>query len=75
MNKIKQTNDEKKEYQKMILNKSENHLLFNTKIADIIIHDYGYSINPNNNRKKKFTFIILIIINIEKLIFLKKKKS
>ena len=39
MNKIKQTKDEKKEYQKMILNKSENHLLFNPKIINNELYD------------------------------------
>ena len=43
--KIRQINDERREYKKMLNNKAENHLLV-SKNRDVVINDYGYYINP-----------------------------
>ena len=63
-NKIRQQNEERREYQKMLSNKSQNSLTI-PKNRDIIINDYGYSVNPlksrsinyrNNNNRSNYNF-------------------
>ena len=52
--KIRQINDERREYKKMLNNKSENHLLV-SKNRDVVINDYGYYINPVKSRSVNYT--------------------
>jgi NIMA (never in mitosis gene a)-related kinase len=54
--KIRQKQEEKKEYDKMILSRPENTIINKSKNKEVIINNYGYSINPNKNNTINYRY-------------------